>query len=196
MQHIEGKKKLLDIAKKLIMEKGYDAISARKIARDANMSIGTLYYHFPHGKVSILYDLMESLQAEFLEINKFSNIIKLSTNPELTEFYLKTLIKAVREYAPLIKGFHVELLTNKEVLNSQKNLQENRQVEIASQLSDFIETNIPEFVGKEKKLGVLARIIINTVFQHVIMDNFYGTDEELKEVLIQLINNFFSKSKN
>ena len=196
MQQVEGKQKLLDVAKNLIMEKGYDAVSTRKIAREAKMSIGTLYYHFPQGKVSILYELMESLQAEFLEINKFSNIIKLSINPELTEFYLETLLTAVRQYAPLIKGFHMELLTNKDVLNSQKQLQEKRQVEIPGQLSDFIQNNIPEFLGNEKKLGVLARIIINAVFQHVIMDNFYGTDEELKEVLIQLINNFFSKIKS
>jgi AcrR family transcriptional regulator len=46
--------RIIDTAIELISRKGYSEVSSREIAREADISVGTLYYHFKEGKPEIL----------------------------------------------------------------------------------------------------------------------------------------------
>ena len=45
------KEKIIAIAEELIENKGYVNVSARSIAKEVGISVGTLYHHFPRGKM-------------------------------------------------------------------------------------------------------------------------------------------------
>ena len=67
MPNIETKNKIIKVAKELIIKNGYSNISSRRIAKESKLSIGTLFYHFPKGKLSILYEIIRSYGNEFIK---------------------------------------------------------------------------------------------------------------------------------
>lgn len=47
---------LADAALKLFLERGYDAVGVREIADTADVSVATLFKHFPDGKEALVFD--------------------------------------------------------------------------------------------------------------------------------------------
>ncbi|WP_280456240.1 helix-turn-helix domain-containing protein, partial [Nocardia brasiliensis] len=47
---------LADAALRLFLERGYDAVGVREIADAADVSVATLYKHFPGGKEAQVFD--------------------------------------------------------------------------------------------------------------------------------------------
>ncbi|MFX1410536.1 MAG: TetR/AcrR family transcriptional regulator [Promethearchaeota archaeon] len=192
MNQIEGKEKILKVAEELIVKNGYNIISARKIARDAKMSIGTLYHHFPNGKLSILYEIILSYGNEIIENFDFSKIEKID-NPEIVKDQLLRLIAHHRKFAPLIKGFEVELLTNKKLLEELDNLMKSQEIRFKKFCSDIILRFYPDIKEPEKTFSIIRRIFTTIIHTHVIFENFYGTDEELVEILYKMFNGLLKK---
>ena len=186
MSQVEGKDKILRVAKELIIKKGYNAISARKIARDAKMSVGTLYHHFPNGKLSILYEIILSYGNKFVESFDYS-MIEQFNDPKIAKKYLLKIIEQHRQFAPIIKGFEVELLTNKKLMADVKNLMSSTENRFTKFFSDIILKFYPHIKEPEKTVSIIGRIFNNLIHTHVIFDNFYGTDEELVEILDKML---------
>lgn len=187
MHQIEGKEKILKVAEELIVKKGYNAVSARKIAREAKMSVGTLYHHFPNGKLSILYEIILSHRNEFIERFDLSKIEQLS-NPEIAKDHLIKLIEQYRQFAPLIKGFEVELLTNKKLIADLENLLIPQESRLKKLFTDIILRFYPDIKEPEKAFSTISRIFTSIIYTHVIFENFYGTDEELVEILYKMLD--------
>ncbi|MFB7716915.1 TetR/AcrR family transcriptional regulator [Nocardia sp. NPDC056100] len=53
----QTRKNLADVAMRLFIERGYDAVSVKEIAEAADVSVPTLFAHFPDGKESLVFDL-------------------------------------------------------------------------------------------------------------------------------------------
>lgn len=53
----QTRKTLADVALRLFLERGYDAVSVKEIAEAADVSVPTLFAHFPDGKESLVFDL-------------------------------------------------------------------------------------------------------------------------------------------
>jgi AcrR family transcriptional regulator len=56
--HVNNRQKILDVATKLVMERGVKGTSLADIAREAQISKGTLFYHFA-AKDDLIYELTE-----------------------------------------------------------------------------------------------------------------------------------------
>ena len=50
----ETMSKIIDTSRSLIAEKGYKQVSTNLIAEKLDISVGTLYHHFPRGKIQII----------------------------------------------------------------------------------------------------------------------------------------------
>jgi len=57
MRESKAKKSILRVAEEMFSRVGYANLNVNEIAHEAGVSIGTLYYHFPKGKVSILMEI-------------------------------------------------------------------------------------------------------------------------------------------
>ncbi|MHA2120537.1 MAG: TetR/AcrR family transcriptional regulator [Promethearchaeota archaeon] len=64
------KERLLVIAEELIESRGYVNVSARAIAKKAGISVGTLYHHFPRGKMEMVIVIGEKY-SEILGTSEF-----------------------------------------------------------------------------------------------------------------------------
>lgn len=54
---------LADAALRLFLDRGYDAVSVKEIAEAADVSVPTLFAHFPGGKESLVFDLDADREA-------------------------------------------------------------------------------------------------------------------------------------
>ena len=52
----EARERVLDVAEKLFMTRGFQAVSMRDIAEELGVRQSSLYYHAPHGKEELFYD--------------------------------------------------------------------------------------------------------------------------------------------
>lgn len=67
MRKSKAKERILQTAEDAIREKGYSSLNVNDIAYLAKVSIGTLYYHFPDGKASILAEILSRMQQRSFE---------------------------------------------------------------------------------------------------------------------------------
>ncbi len=187
MPVIETKDKILKAAKKLIVKNGYSAVSSRKIAKESKISVGTLFYHFPNGKLSILYEIILSYGNEFIENFDISNVGQLN-NPEVGKAYLFKYLERHRKFAPLINGFEVELLTNKNALKDLENLMQSKKNRLDTFLKNIFLKFYPNIKESEKTFFIISRICTSLIHTQVILDNFYGTDKEFVDILYRMLS--------
>ena len=193
MPPIEAKEKILKVAKELIVKNGYSAISSRRIARASKVSVGTLYHHFPNGKLSILYEIILSYGNEFIENLDISQIGQL-TNPEVGKAYLFKYLERHRQFAPLINGFEIELLTNKNALKDLEKLMQSEKNRLDTFLKNIFLKFYPNIKEPEKTFFIVGRICTNLIHTHVILDNFYGTDEEFVDILYRMLSGLLTNN--
>ncbi|MTD30721.1 TetR/AcrR family transcriptional regulator [Planomicrobium sp. YIM 101495] len=60
-----SRKKILDGAKEVFLEKGFKEATVTLIAERANTGYGTVYSHFPAGKEEVLLNIMEDIMGDF-----------------------------------------------------------------------------------------------------------------------------------
>ncbi|MFE3189566.1 TetR/AcrR family transcriptional regulator [Nocardia sp. NPDC059240] len=60
---VQTRKALADAALRLFLERGYDAVSVKEVAEAADVSVPTLFAHFPEGKESLVFDMDSDREA-------------------------------------------------------------------------------------------------------------------------------------
>ena len=193
MPNIETKDKILKAAQKLIVKNGYSAVSSRRIAKESKISIGTLFYHFPKGKLSILYEIILSYGNKFIENFDISQVGELN-NPEVGKAYLFKYLERHRQFAPLINGFEIELLTNKNALKDLEKLMQSGKNRLNTFLKNIFLKFYPNFKEPEKTFGIIGRICTSLIHTHVILDNFYGTDDEFVDILYRMLSGLLTNN--
>ncbi|MFX0102997.1 MAG: TetR/AcrR family transcriptional regulator, partial [Candidatus Hodarchaeota archaeon] len=125
----KGKAKdiILNTARNLVEKVGFSNINVNDIAHDANVSIGTLYYHFPKGKIDIMIEILQEMTQAFRKMWFEEDHVPTSEeegepktlNGALAQF-LGKLIDIHREYRPYLIAFEAEYLTNFEFYKENK----------------------------------------------------------------------------
>jgi AcrR family transcriptional regulator len=186
MPSVETRNRILKAAKKLIVKNGYSAVSSRGIAKESKIGIGTLFYHFPKGKLSILYEIILAYGNKFIESFDISQVGELN-NPEVGKAYLFKYLERHRQFAPLINGFEIELLTNKNALKDLEKMMQSNKNRLDTFLKSIFLKFYPNAKEPEKTFNIVGRICTSLIHTHVILDNFYGTDEEFVDILFRML---------
>lgn len=63
----EARKRVLDVAERLFMERGYTAVTLRDIAQALNIKTASLYYHVAEGKEALFAAVVERSMARHKE---------------------------------------------------------------------------------------------------------------------------------
>lgn len=87
----DTKEKILNSTLKLFSEKGIDQTSLKDIANDANISKGTLFYHYP-SKNELLYNILAICSKELTDILR--NSIKGHLNKD-SQFAMESIFKKI-----------------------------------------------------------------------------------------------------
>lgn len=94
----EPREAILKHAKEIVLKEGYDQLTIRNVAKDANISIGTVYNYFPT-KRDLIVQLLEDYWHSFLVVIDDIDMKHLDVFDKLHRIYteLAVFVKNFRE---------------------------------------------------------------------------------------------------
>jgi len=187
---------IIQTVNKLIDKKGYANTSIIEIAKQANISVGTLYYHFPKGKIDILLALTKKIAQDFKEEGKklgYREGMDFSTVNEALIYYLSLIIKLHKKYRHTLAAWEGEVLSNldyylkiRDKMDSMEEIAYERNLfmnEIKKLIKKFPNENL-SLKAKEKQLYIITQAIIHKYTY----DNYgFNSDEEFIKILSRII---------
>ena len=187
---------IIQTANKLVDKTGYANTSIIEIAKQADISVGTLYYHFPRGKIDILLALTREIAQDFKEEAKvlgFREGMDFSSIKEAMMYYLSLIVKLHKKYRLTLAAWESEILSNLDYylkLRNEMDLEkeaENEMYFFIKEMKELIKKFPNENLslkGKEKQLYIITQAIIHKYTY----DNYgFNSDEELIDILLKII---------
>jgi len=198
MRKSAAKRRILEVADNLIRERGYATLNVNEIAHQAKVSIGTLYYHFPKGKASILLETRANMADEFIadfekELEKEGYLETSKDFKDGLRKFLLALLKLHRKNRQFLIAMEGEVLTNMETyLEAVENLdlddlfleETNASLHPIKELMERFPKESVSTKGKEKQVHKVIDILIH---RHIYFGYNFGTDEEFTEMLTKIV---------
>ena len=205
MRKSVAKRRILEVANKMIRQKGYATLNVNDIAYKAEVSIGTLYYHFPKGKSSILLETRKRIANQFkaelekrLRKQEFFETVK--DFKDGLRMFLFTLLKLHRKDRQFIIAMEAEILANIETYLKAINnvdlddlfLEEiNASIHPIKELMKRFPKESLSTEGKEKQLH---KVIDTLIHRHIYFGYNFGTDEEFIDMLTKIVYTLLNKN--
>ena len=182
---IENPRKLiLEKAKKILYNDGYSSISIRRVAKECDIAVGTIYNYFP-GKKKLIVEMMANFWDEY-----FSNIESILDEDK--DFYIQ-LRKIFNELSKFITKFR-EVWLDSEIYSSPDYIESGlkKQDIYLNKLAQIIEKkkkkNMSDGQGKNLRnldIGELSNFIIANFIAMLQMNRFkYDSFEKILKELI------------
>jgi AcrR family transcriptional regulator len=197
MRESKAKKKILQVADEMFRQVGYSDLNVNEIAHGAGVSIGTLYYHFPDGKKSILMEIRsrisdhyEKVFAERLDPERLQGAMSLDEGLELL---FETLIDVHRGERLILAAMEAEVLSN---LASYTEVAESVAMEDlmesdARPVMGVLEALLGRFPGEGLALdgrGARVNKVIDVlVHRFVYVESMFGSEREFIEMMIRIV---------
>ena len=176
--------RIIHSTKTLVENNGYNAVSIRDIAKEADVSIGLIYKYFPNGKFDILKQLsFKHMNNDFM-INQPEKI-NFADFPGYMRNVTKSMIEIHRKNAKLIKAFTVAALIEDKVLEDIKSIDAEDYLNISEFFSEFDGVDISDKdhvnLFTEWSLTIKSMIFYSTMFPAIFKD-----DESLIDLLVDI----------
>ncbi|PAT01285.1 hypothetical protein CI105_07450 [Candidatus Izimaplasma bacterium ZiA1] len=176
MRKLENQKQIiLETSKELVLNSSYKDLSIRKIAKECNISIGTIYNYY-HDKNEIFIDILKDFWITFF--NDLKSI-------KQSETFIKTLDIFNSHLESISIKFRYELLSRyleTDLLNKGNELHNEHQAYFSKLIDDLLSKFYIIDGDKRKELAYF--ITKNLVF--IIKDNTYSYDCFKDQLLIVL----------
>ena len=176
-------KKIYEKFFNLVLEIGYHNASTNKIAQAAEISVGTLYHHFPKGKKDIIRKYFEKSVDSSVELEKFKNFSM--TNPaSFFKGFISNVLRDHRENKAYYIAFRSALLSNKDLAVAHK----ERVFKISKELVQKLQESSDFFNSrKEERLINSFTFIYNitnaVIYHHIVFMDLFESDEDIIEYL-------------
>lgn len=170
------RKKILDAAKEVFLEKGYKETTVTLISDKAEIGYGTVYSHFPTGKDAVLLHIMEDIMSEFYRV---ASVTYTPTNKE--EAFPFTLNNIVN-FLELAK-VHQSLLALFYDAFGQSQILRSRWEEISERFIERIAKNVDivKEMGLIRNPNYNSRVVAGTLYypsEHVLWEIATGKIEK------------------
>ena len=197
MRESKAKKRILEVANRMFREVGYANLNVNEIAREAEVSVGTLYYHFPDGKISILMEIRTQIAERYTKrARERLDPTLLQETESLVDglgLLLETLIELHRGERFVLAAMESEVLSN---LAAYDNVAESVEVgelmeSDSKPVTDALEallTSHPEEGLTVKGCGVrVNRVIDVLIHKFVYAEATFGTQKEFIEMMTRIV---------
>jgi AcrR family transcriptional regulator len=203
MRKSKAKERILKTAEKKIRKKGYTNLNVNDIAYLAKVSIGTLYYHFPDGKTSILAELLSRMQQSAFETSgsflKSEELLSGKTFDEVLSRLLQTVLDLRRNDRHFLAAVQMEMLADidkyEDVVESLEGLESMNQgwkmfVEFIDNLSKKFPEEGIDIKGYETKI---ERTIGTLMTYQIMFPGYFGSDDEFVTNLVVMLRSIVGK---
>lgn len=171
---------ILDVASKIMMDKGVKDTSLAEIAKTVNISKGTLYYYYP-SKSDLVYDITEQ-HFDLITKNLLHWIEQKREElsiEELLNYVYETLLNAETRSKLHLYLLQDALLNNQALMKRFQEKYQEWRILIENELKKI-------YKGNKEKSRVLSFIILATIDGFLIQRNFAKEKIPLDEVIMYL----------
>jgi len=197
MRESKAKKRILQVADEMFRRVGYANLNVNEIAHEAGVSIGTLYYHFPEGKTSILLEIRGQIAdryaKNFAERLDSERLQETSSFDEGIELLLDNLIDIHRGERLVLAAIESEVLSNLTSYDqvaesvSVRGLMESDARSVIGVLEILLERHPEEgftIVGKGAKINKVIDVLIH---RFVYVESMFGSEREFLDMMIRIV---------
>ncbi|MFX0079254.1 MAG: TetR/AcrR family transcriptional regulator [Candidatus Hermodarchaeota archaeon] len=197
MRKSKAKQSIVETARKLIERKGYANVNVNEVAYVAKVSVGTLYYHFPNGKVDILAEIMSQKTAGFVdEFNRqvgVENVLEKGMSLEdILRWIFKKVLDLRRADRQFLAAIQSEMLSNPDdyLVFVKKYQSTNGLQQAMSILSEFVmkaEKFGTKRLGKvSDKLERIQRVVGLMMTYQIMFPDYFGNDDDFIDLALRI----------
>jgi AcrR family transcriptional regulator len=198
MRRSKAREKILEVAEEMFKQVGYADLNVNELAHEAGVSIGTLYYHFPEGKLSVLMEIRMRIAAEYEKI--FSEKLgtgfldKVGSFDEGLEVLLETLIGVHREERLVLAAMESEVLSNLVAYDQvAKSIVVGELMESdARPVVGVLETLMSRYPEEDLNLdnrGVrVCKVVDVLIHRFVYLESLFGSEQEFIEMMVKIVH--------
>jgi len=176
------KEKIIVVAEELIENKGYVNVSARIIAKEVGISVGTLYHHFPRGKMEIVLAMGEKY-SEILGMSEF--LADPNADPRV---WLRKNLELNQKKKAFITAMEIEAMSRPD--DVQALIIENIAKRKETQKSLIQAYKMMErFAGKKisiEKAKTMQKVLKAIMRRHVVFGNLFGSNDEFIDLFLKI----------
>lgn len=207
MRKSKAKETIIQTAQELIEKKGYSKLNINEVAYVADVSVGTLYYHFPKGKVDILTEIMSRKTESYVE--KFNkqllkeNIFEKSENlDETLHLIFKKVIEFRRPDRQFLVGIQNEMFSNpEEYLELLERYSMTAGIHQGMGVLSEVLMKTSKKRGKtlsnlRNKQSLILRLVGLLISYQIIFPGYFGNDEEFIEVATDIFLHILNSSSS
>ncbi|MHA2190849.1 MAG: TetR/AcrR family transcriptional regulator [Candidatus Thorarchaeota archaeon] len=197
MRKSKAKQSIIKTAQKLIEKNGYSDLNVNEIAYVAKVSVGTLYYHFPKGKVDILAEIMSQKTEDFVEdFNRQLGVEKLLEKgmslDDTLRWIFKKVIELRRPDRQFLSAIQSELLSNPDEFEelAKKYQSTNGLQQAMGVLSEIMMKAVKsekENLGKVgDRIERIQRVVGLLMTYQIIFPGYFGQDDDFVDLAIRV----------
>ncbi len=180
-------KKIYDVFFKLVLEEGFHKASTNKIAKEAKISIGTLYHHFPEGKKEIIRRYFENSVETSFDLEEFKKL-NMSNISTVFRAFVSNILRNHKENKAYYIAFRSAILSDESLAQAHN----ERVVEISTGFVNELQETSEFFKSREKKRLIRSFIfiynIINAIiYHHIVFMDLFQNDEDLVDYVSNLL---------
>ncbi|MFX0037927.1 MAG: TetR/AcrR family transcriptional regulator [Promethearchaeota archaeon] len=191
-----AKEKILKIAIKMFEKDGFNKTYVNEIAAKAEVSIGTLYYHFPQGKLSIFQEIGKASTSDYtpkLKKYGFSIENEYDTITDALKDLIFALVKIHSEERDFILAIQAEFFSKlDEYLKIKEEIATKEQG--YAQIEAFLKP-FRDLISKFPKDGLVLdgkeiqvfKVIDILIHRHTFINGTFGTEEEFIKMITKII---------
>ena len=181
-QKASARERALTAAEELIETKGYVNVTARAIAKNAEISVGTLYHHFPRGKMEIILVIGEKY-SEMLELSEF-----LADPKADVRAWLRKDLELNQKKKAFLTAIEIELMSRPDELQAliRENIKDRKETQKAMlQAYQMME----RFAGKKvsiekaKKMQLVLKALMR---RHIVLGSHFGSDDVFIDLFLKI----------
>ena len=202
MRESKAKKKILRTADEMFKRVGYASLNVNEIAHEAGVSIGTLYYHFPKGKLSILMEIRrrvaDQYERSFEERLDLGRIMEAASFDEGLGQLLKGLIEIHRESRLVLAAMDSEVLSNLASYDgvvrsvSVGELMESDARPVIGVLEALLERHPGEGLNLDGRGARVSKVVDVLIHRFVYVESMFGSEGEFVEMMIRIVRALLS----
>jgi len=172
---------------KLVLEEGFHKASTNKIAKEAGISIGTLYHHFPKGKKGIIRKYFDNSVETAFDLEEFKKF-NMSEITNIFRGFVSNVLRNHKENKAYNLAFRSAILSDANLAKSHK----ERVVGISTTLAENLQESSEFFKSIEKKRIIRSFILVYNivnamVYHHIVFMDLFQKDEDFIDYLSNVL---------
>lgn len=197
MRESKAKKRILQVSGEMFRRVGFASLNVNEIAHEAGVSIGTLYYHFPEGKTSILMEIRSQVynhyEKRFAERLSPERLKETASLDEGLELLLESLIDIHREERLVLAAMDSEVLSNLTSYNKvaksimMEDLMESDARPVIRVLEALLEKHPEEGLTLKGRGAKVNKVIDVLIHRFVYVESMFGSEREFLDMMIKIV---------